>query len=374
MKTPRVLSIIESYIGHQTYGQLMRDYFQRATCKVDFYWYNEERELHARLLNRLLSYYSSNRWVQRQNIDLFLFRYQIGFAYMGRRLAVRKLAQADYTALHFHTQPLAFLCRDLMRKYPTIISIDRTTWQAAREYTDPQFYWTFSPNIHLERQVFEAAQTIVSFSESARQSVIQDYAIAPEKVKVVYPGVDIDKIAPAQGDLVQKPCDILFIGGDFDRKGGQDVLAVFLEQFADQARLHLVTKDPIACDHPNVHVYHNINAYTPEWLGLYHTADLFVMPTYSEPFGWVFIEAMAAGLPIVATRLNAIPEMVTPGENGLLIEPGDRAALAQSIQYLIDHPERRREMGSNGRRLVEQRFNTQLHFEQLETLLQAAVS
>lgn len=371
----RILSIIEGYIGHQTYGQLMREYFDQVeSCKVDFYWYNEDRELHTRIINRLLSYYSANPWVQRQNLDLHLFRFQLGFAYMARRLMVRKLAQANYNALHFHTQPLAFLCLDFIRKLPTIISIDRTTWQAARERTDPQFYWTFAPNIHLEKKVFQAAQKIVSFSEAARQSVIEDYDIAPEKVTVVYPGVDISKIAPVSvtGNVKRAPCNLLFIGGDFERKGGHDVLDVFLKHFADQAKLHLVTQAPIACDHPNVHIYNNVKAYTPEWLKLYHDADMFVMPTHSEPFGWVFIEAMAAGVPIIATRLNAIPEMVTHGENGLLIEPGDRAALAESIQYLIDHPDTRSSMGLKGRQLVEQRFNTKLHFETLETLLQEA--
>ncbi len=375
MNCPRILSVIEAYIGHQTYGQLMRDYFEQVeSCKVDFYWYNEDRELHTRVINRLLSYYSSNPWVQQQNIDLHLFRFQIGFAYMARRLLMRKLALADYSALHFHTQPMAFLCLDFMKNLPSIVSIDRTTWQAARERTDPKYYWTYEPNIYLEKKVFHAAQKIVSFSESARQSVIEDYDIAPEKVSVVYPGVDVNKITPVKvkGNAERKPYNILFIGGDFERKGGYDILDVFLDRFADQAKLHLVTKARIACEHPNVYIYNNVKAYTPEWLQLYHDADMFVMPTYSEPFGWVFIEAMAAGIPIIATRLNAIPEMVAQGENGLLIEPGDRTALAQSIQHLIDHPALRLEMGRKGRWLVEQRFNTQLHFEKLETLLQEA--
>ena len=50
------------------------------------------------------------------------------------------------------------------------------------------------------------------------------------------------------------------------------------------------------------------------------------MPTYFEGFGWVFIEAMAAGLPVIATRINAISEMVKHGETGFLIQPGEIAA------------------------------------------------
>lgn len=376
MNRPRILSVIEAYIGHQTYGCLMREYFQQVeSCAVDFYWFNEERELHTRIINRLLSYYSSNRWVQQNNVDLHLFRFQIGFAYMARRLVIRKLAQAQYSALHFHTQPLAFLCLDLMRELPTIVSLDRTTVQAARERTSASFYWTFQPNISLEKKVFEAAQSIVSFSESARRSVIEDYGIKPEKVALIYPGVNVEQITPSNQIVAhaQTRCNILFIGGDFERKGGYDVLDVFLKHFSNRAKLHLVTQAAIACDHANVHVYTNIKAYTPEWLELYQQADVFVMPTHSEPFGWVFIEAMAAGLPIVATRLNAIPEIVAEGETGLLIEPGDRTALADRMGRLLQDPDLRRNMGAKGRRVAEQKFNYQTHFKQLEGLFNTAV-
>ncbi|MBW4539347.1 MAG: glycosyltransferase family 4 protein [Myxacorys chilensis ATA2-1-KO14] len=376
MNRPRILSVIEAYIGHQTYGCLMREYFQQVeSCAVDFYWFNEERELHTRILNRLLSYYSSNRWVQQNNVDLHLFRFQIGFAYMARRLVIRKLAQAQYSALHFHTQPLAFFCLDLMRELPAIVSLDRTTVQAARERTSASFYWTFQPNIRLEKKVFEAAQSIVSFSESARRSVIEDYGIKPDKVALVYPGVNVKQITPCHQTVTdsQTLCNILFIGGDFERKGGYDVLDVFLKHFSNQAKLHLVTQASITCDHTNVHIYTNIKAYTAEWLELYQQADLFVMPTYSEPFGWVFIEAMAAGLPIVATRLNAIPEIVAEEETGLLIEPGDRTALADGMRRLLRNPDLRRTMGAKGRLVAEQKFNYRTHFEQLERLFNIAV-
>jgi len=263
-----------------------------------------------------------------------------------------------------------------MKKMPTVVSLDRTAAQASRDSTKPSMRWTFAPNLHLDKKVFEAAKTIVSFSEVARRSVIEDFDISPQKVVVVYPGVDIDKIplAESRDKSREKRLNILFIGGDFERKGGHDLLNVFLENFADRADLHLVTQVPITVDHPHVHIHRTIKAYTPEWLALYHQADVFVMPTYSEPFGWVFIEAMAAGLPIVATNITAIPEMVTSGENGFLIEPGDRIALSQSIDQLINDPELRKTMGDRGRDLVEHKFNAQTHFEKLEHLFHEAIA
>lgn len=370
---PQVLSIIEEYLGHKTYGKLMRTYFNQVdSCQVDFYWYNEERQLVTRIINRLLSYSASNQWVRQRNADLHLFRVQLGFAYMAKQLAKRKLNQGNYSVLHFHTQPLAYLALDLMRSLPTIVSIDRTIAQAAQEIPDPHWQWTYAPNIVLERQVFQQAAGIVCFSEASRRSVIEEFQIDDRKAQVIYPGVNLQQITmPDRMIHAQQPCKILFVGGDFERKGGHDLLAVFLAQFTEIAELHLVTQTQIRCDHPNVHIYHQIAAYTPEWLALYDQADIFVMPTYSEPFGWVFIEAMAAGLPIVATDLNAIPEMVTSGETGFLVQPGDRFSLARSLRILIDQPDLRRSMGSKARQVAEQKFDANKNFQALETLFQS---
>lgn len=369
---PAILSIVESYLGHRTYGELMRDYFdQSARCQMGFYWYNDDREWLTRVINRLLSLRISHPWMQAQNLDLQFLRLQLGFAYMARRLVQRQLAAADYAVLYFHTQPLAFLSLDLMRRLPTVVSLDCTTAQKVREKTKPYFRWTFGPNIALEQQVFQAATAIVAFSQAARRSVMEDYQIPGDKVHVIYPGVDLSQITPAQAPtkILHQPFTILFIGGDFERKGGHDLLSVFLERFGEQAELHLVTHAEVECDHPSVFIHRNIKPYTPAWLDLYHRADVFVLPTYSEPFGWVFVEAMAAGLPVIATRISAIPEIVSHGETGLLIQPGDRPALAQALQTLIDQPELGTAMGTAGRTIAERKFNAQVHFQLLDKLL-----
>ncbi|WP_421654650.1 glycosyltransferase [Leptothermofonsia sp. ETS-13] len=366
---PQILSIIESYLGHRTYGDLMKNYFSQSTsCQTELYWYNDEREFTTRLINRLLSLCIPNHWVQTQNLDFRWFRIQYGFSYLARRLALRKLKQTHYSVLHFHTQALALASLDLIRKHPTVISLDMTAAQASRIKTAPNLRWTYAPNLHLEKRIYETAASMVTFSQAARQSVIEDYSIDPDKVRVIYPGVDLTKITPAEKPSNQTPYRILFVGGDFERKGGQDLLTVFLETLADQAELHLVTKADITCSHPNIHIYRNITAYTPEWLSLYQQADVFVMPTYAEPFGWVFIEAMAAGLPIIATRISAIPEIVTHGETGFLVEPGDRHSLAKSIRTLMNNPALGQTMGMKGRKIAEQKFNAHTNFQILESL------
>ncbi len=369
-RPPKILSLMEQHMGHGTYGNLLREGFANSTStQVDFYWYPEERQLDTKFLRWLLSLSFPHPWIQKQNLDIRRLRAQLSYAYMTRKLAIKKLKQSQYSALHFHTYILAFLSLDLMAKLPTVVSLDMTSYQAAFEQTDANFLWTYRPNILLGKRVFQAAKGIVTRSEWGRQSVIRDYNIEPEKVKVIYPGVDVSKLTPSQPKKAeQKPFNILFIGTDFKRKGGEDVVAVFLNQFSDRAELHLVTKAPIPYQHPRIHIHKNIKAYTPQWLNLYHQADVFVMPTHFEGFGWVFLEAMAAGLPVIATDINAIPEMVTHGETGFLIQPGDRQNLATYLQYLIDNSSLATQMGVKGRKKVENHFNTSLHCQTLANM------
>jgi len=230
-KNHQIFSIMETHMGHGTYANLMKEYFSKAcSCQVDFNWYNDERELHTRILNRLLSFKFTHQWIQKQDLDFNRFRISTGLAYMARRLVARKLSQADYSALHLHTQVMALLSVDFMKNLPTVLSIDLTAVQASQEKTDPSFRWTYTPNVLLEKRVYEAAARIITMSEFARKSVIKDYNIDSEKVKAIPSGVNLEAFSSIDSSkkAPKTRYNILFIGGDFKRKGGEDVLEVFL--------------------------------------------------------------------------------------------------------------------------------------------------
>lgn len=367
VNVPKVLSIMEKTQGHFTYGNLLREGFEESSCQLDFCWATRLQKSEAKFLDRLLVYPLPNPWVRKYNLDLRRSRLKLALAKVAKRLAVGKLSQQEYSALHLHSYVLGFLSLDLMKKLPTVISLDETEFLVFPK-TAPNYKWTQYPNIALGKRVFEAAARIVTFSKWAQESVIGDYKIDREKVKVIYPGVDLKKLEfsdTSKGEP-QKRFNLLFVGNDLQRKGGYDVLQVFLESLTEQAELHLVTNDPIECEHAKVRIHKNVKAYSPKWVELYQQADVFVMPTYFDGFGWVFIEAMAAGLPVIATQINAIPEIVTHGETGFLIKPGDRHDLAEKIQALIENPNLGREMGAKGRRVVERKFNAQTHCQILE--------
>lgn len=121
-----------------------------------------------------------------------------------------------------------------------------------------------------------------------------------------------------------------------------------------------------------------------KWLGLQETVmftgvrhdipavmqaiDLFVMASLWEGFGLVFLEAMAAARPIVATRVSAIPEVVEDGVTGMLVPPRDPSALAEAILSLLNDRQRANEMGSRGLSRLKERFTEDKMVESVEQL------
>jgi glycosyltransferase involved in cell wall biosynthesis len=92
---------------------------------------------------------------------------------------------------------------------------------------------------------------------------------------------------------------------------------------------------------------------------LMHAIDVFVMPSIWEGFGLVLLEAMAAGRPIVASRVATIPEVVADGETGLLVPAGDPLALATALAELADQPEVAARMGEAGRERLRRQFSVE---------------
>jgi len=95
-------------------------------------------------------------------------------------------------------------------------------------------------------------------------------------------------------------------------------------------------------------------------------ADVFVLPSESEGFGRVLVEAMAMGRPVVATNVGGIPDIVLDGETGLLVEPANAAALADAVRALVDEPARAARLGAAGRVRAESTFSLGAHVDAVE--------
>jgi glycosyltransferase involved in cell wall biosynthesis len=105
---------------------------------------------------------------------------------------------------------------------------------------------------------------------------------------------------------------------------------------------------------------------------VYAQADVLANPSFSESFGMTLVEGMSTGLPVVATRVGGMPEIVAPGVTGFLREPGDPQGLADDLLACLGSAARRDEMGAAGRRRVLDVFTWEARASRLEGLLAAA--
>ncbi|RMH01019.1 MAG: glycosyltransferase family 1 protein [Chloroflexi bacterium] len=205
--------------------------------------------------------------------------------------------------------------------------------------------------IRLEREIYKHAQLIFVRSANVRRSVIEQYDVLPDKVICVYAGSNVPITAVSSSPPYHKK-HILFVGMDWVRKGGPDLVAAFRQVLVHHpdARLTIVGCRP-AVDVPNCRVVGRVPLHAMRQF--YQDASIFCMPTRLEPFGVVFAEALTYGLPIVATRVGAVPDMVRDGENGYLVEPGDVSALAAALDRLLADGERRRLFGERAREYAQ---------------------
>jgi glycosyltransferase involved in cell wall biosynthesis len=149
---------------------------------------------------------------------------------------------------------------------------------------------------------------------------------------------------------------VLFVGGDFERKGGPSLL----QALPDGCDLDIVTKAEIQ-PRPNVRVHHGLGPNSPGLLRLFEQADVFALPSLGECLAVVLMEATAAGLPVITTGVGALPEAVRPGESGIVISAGEVAPLRDALQNLAGDAPRRRQMGRAGRLLARQKFDSVLN-------------
>jgi glycosyltransferase involved in cell wall biosynthesis len=152
------------------------------------------------------------------------------------------------------------------------------------------------------------------------------------------------------------PLRVLFVGGDFTRKGGDVLLDAFRRQPPGSCELDLVTATHLAPE-PGVRVHAGLRPHSPELLALYASADVFVLPTRGDCLAVVLGEAMAACLPIITTPVGAHPEAVEEGRSGFIVDVDDVGALAHRLRLLAADRNLAWRMGMRSRQIGEERFD-----------------
>ncbi|MFB2935451.1 glycosyltransferase family 4 protein [Aerosakkonemataceae cyanobacterium BLCC-F154] len=356
-----VMSLNHYIMGHATYQNILEKTFREHIPEVEFYSLHLTDYFKSDLLGRVIYWFLKQQLpgADKADYDFHRFRTEWANSFFARRCLEKALKNYQPDVIHIHTQAIAYLAVPLFKKYASVVSIDYTHALLAKEHPYPASI-TYQPIIAIEKKCFTHAAHIITWSERARNSVISDYGISPKKVTAIAPPVPLEfftKIIPRRTTREKLP-RLLFVGNDFQRKGGEDVLNVFLESCTNICELDIVTNSDLNLPVlPNLRVHRGVRPLSTEILELYQNADIFVMPTHEDCYPMVFIEAMGAGLPSIGTTVMGVPELVQNGINGLTIKAGDRTALKQAIIKLVENPELRLSMGEAGRKIAQEKYD-----------------
>jgi glycosyltransferase involved in cell wall biosynthesis len=237
-------------------------------------------------------------------------------------------------------------------------------------------------DVLLERDLLEDklrhAAFAVAVSEYNRAAMLS-CGISPDSppIHVVHTGVELDRFAPGEA-RPPHDLDLLSVGRLHEVKAFPDLLRACHRLTRDG----LVFRCRIVGDGPSrarlerlrdeLGLEDRVEFVGPvghdELPGYYRESDVFVMASRSEGIPVVLMEAMACGLPVVATDITGIPELVEHGKSGLLVPPGDPDRLARAVAELAASAEKRREYGNAGRRRVRERFDVREGARRLDRL------
>lgn len=310
----------------------------------------------------------------RLDLDLQPLRSQLALSALAR-LAIRR-REGSFDVLHMYTQNSALLATDMLRRHPSVVSLDTTNSLNAYRlpYRSPTRCTPLAllATVPIERRVYRAATLVVAQSEYAASSLRSDYQVPDGNLRVVPFGIGVpDEPAARPGEGTPR---IVFVGTTMERKGGSRLLQVFEEHLRERATLTLVTRDAVA-ERPGVEVIGDIVAGDGRIWDVLRSASVFVLPSSIDQAPNAVFEAMAVGLPVVAVRTGAVPEMVEDGVSGILIEPeDDGSGLLRALSTLLDDPALRARMGAAARSRVLDRFDAQKAAAALVTVLREARS
>jgi glycosyltransferase involved in cell wall biosynthesis len=222
---------------------------------------------------------------------------------------------------------------------------------------------------------------IIAISESIRLQLASD-GINASRIRTIYEGID-PSLYPSQTDRkIRRPRDPIVVGtvANLSREKGLHYLIEAARLIPNvHERLQFIIVGEGEClqelrELVREKRLENVFQFAGFHASTYHHMkefDIFALPSLSEGLSSAILEAMAASLPIVATEVGGIPELVKSGDNGLLIAPADPVSLARAIRYLADNPEESERMGRRGRKRIEEQFTLERKIAETEKLCAA---
>lgn len=227
--------------------------------------------------------------------------------------------------------------------------------------------------IELEKRIYARAELNFTMARHVARSLVDHYNCPPERVRCVYAGSNAPVI-PTDVNLGRyRRKRILFNGLFWGRKGGPELVAAFQQVLREHpdARLVILGCNP-PVDVPNCEVLGRRPL--EEVPRHYAESSVFCLPTRNEPFGIAVVEAMLHQMPVVATSIGALPDMVEEGVNGHLVPVGDVEGLAAALSRLLGSPETCARFGEASRRRALERFTWEAAGRRMAEGIRSALS
>lgn len=353
---PRFLFVNENIGGHQTVHRSLRKILaEREDIEVEFLDGRKPGVLGRVLRAPVLGLAG---W----DLDLQPLRGQLVQSWMMRRRVRKRLAAGGIDAMHVYTQNTMLGGAHLLRSVPTVITTDSTgrlnvfsiPYREPTRFTGPMS----RVNLIFERPVLHAATKVFAASQKVAKSLCSaDYRLPPQKVTHLETGVHspfLSEPLPFR-DPGRRP-GIVFIGTTLERKGGRLLLDIWRRELKDQADLTLVTLEEVPPE-PGLTVINDLTPGNDRIWGILAGVDILCFPSVIDQAPNVILEAMAAGLPVIAHPTGAIPEMVIDGETGLLVDCHQPEAVADALATLVHDVGLRTRMGQAGHQHVYENYN-----------------
>lgn len=272
-----------------------------------------------------------------------------------------EIAEFKPSALYFGGHWLAATVSERKLTIPYTVATDHT--RASMERSLTAGIWT-PADLEREVRLFQGAAHVFPMSEWTARSVRDDCRVEPGRITVMPPSINLARfVRPSYLD--QGPLRLIFIGNDFLRKGGDKLCRWVAGPLAGRAELHVVSGDRDAQgERPGV-IFHG-RVPNDRLVGeLLPSMDALCHPTKSDMSPLVVIEAAAAGLPAVASRIGAISEIIREGETGFLVDPEDEAGFIAALGRLAEEPGLRRAMGERAWEYARQKFDASANYNAL---------
>lgn len=296
-----------------------------------------------------------------------------GLALRFKKKISRILTSEKFDLIHFTDARESFFIEDL--KIPIVGNINDTYSADLKpltfyleNYSDGFRRWIYYNVVHvLEKNRLRKLDCVIVNSEFTKKTILEAYNL--ENVCLCYKSVDLVAYKTSVLKHMEKNKEqlkhpsALFVGSNLYRKGIPDLLKALAILKAEGVLLDLkvVGEENVPRDIGILTETLGLEQ-SVEFLGLvpqgklreyYRNTSLYVLPSLTEALGVSILEALACGVPVVATKVGGIPEIISDGVNGLLVEPHSPGQLANAIRRILEEPELKERFKNNSQDVLE---------------------